>query len=114
LKESNAAAVAVQHVEAAVHIAWQMPLKVGAEVGLRPSLAEAMLLVKQERIVGVAPPALSVSLISSQLGPGTHAPSQDHMASRFAFGVAPVHFSWVPVPNLNRTKRRGDSCPGAT
>ncbi|KAM0826851.1 hypothetical protein ACQ4PT_068587 [Festuca glaucescens] len=62
LKERNAAAAAAQQVEAAAHIAWQMHLKAGAHVGIHPSLAEAMLLVKQERSIGVAPPA---SLVSS-------------------------------------------------
>jgi hypothetical protein len=38
---------------------------------------------------------------------------QVHMASQFASGAAPVHFSGAPVPDLNRTPRTGDSCPGA-
>jgi hypothetical protein len=107
LKESNAAAAAAQHVEVTQHIAWQVQLKAGAaQVGLRPSLAEAMLLVKQEWIIGVALPTLSVSSLSSQLCPGMPAPLQVHTASRFASGTAPVHF--------NGTPRSGDSFPGAT
>ena len=92
-----------------------MQVKAGvAQVGLHPSLAEAYMLVKREGIAGVAPPASSVSSVSSQLRPGTPAPLQVHAASRFASGVAPVQFNGAPVPDLNRTPRSGDSCPGAT
>jgi hypothetical protein len=84
LKERNAVAATAHHVEDNAHIAWLMQLKAGAQVGLHTSLAETMLLVKQERIVGVAPPTSSVSSVSFQLHPGTHAPSQVHTASWFA------------------------------
>jgi hypothetical protein len=73
-----------------------------------------MLFVKQERIVGVAPPALSVSSVSSQLHPGTPAPSQVHEVSRFASGTAPVQFNGAPGPDLNWTPRSSDPCPDAT
>jgi hypothetical protein len=46
-------------------MAWQMRLKAVAHVGLHPSLAETMLLVKQERIMRATPLASSVSLVSS-------------------------------------------------
>jgi hypothetical protein len=107
LKERNAAAAGQQ--------TWQMQVKAGvAQVGLHPSLAEAYMLVKREGIAGVTPPASSVSSVSFQLRPGTPAPLQVHPSSRFASGVAPVQFNGVPVPDLNRTPRSGDSCPGAT
>jgi hypothetical protein len=63
LKEKNAAAAAM---EATQHMAWQMQLKAGAsQVGLHQSIEEAMRLVKQEGIVGVTPPASSMSSVSS-------------------------------------------------
>ncbi|KAK1589989.1 hypothetical protein QYE76_017865 [Lolium multiflorum] len=114
LKEKTAAAANQQ--------AWQMQMKAGvAQVALHPSIAEGYMLVKREGIADVAPPASSVSSVSSQLRPGTPAPLQGHPASRFASGVAPVQFTGAPlhfngasVPELNRTPRSGDSCPGAT
>ncbi|KAK1668273.1 hypothetical protein QYE76_056432 [Lolium multiflorum] len=110
-KERNAAAAAME----ASQLAWQIQLKGGtAQVGLHPSLAEAYILIKREGIAGVAPPASSVSSVSSQLRPGTPAPVQVHAVSRFASGVAPVQFNGAPVPDLNRTPSSGDSCPGAT
>ncbi|KAK1695379.1 hypothetical protein QYE76_012076 [Lolium multiflorum] len=38
---------------------------------------------------------------------------QVHTASRFASGAASVHFNGASIPDLNRTPRSGDSCPGA-
>jgi hypothetical protein len=46
-----------------------MQLKANTQVGLHTGLEEAMLYVKQERILGVSPPASSVSSISSQMHP---------------------------------------------
>jgi hypothetical protein len=95
--------------------AWQIQMKAGvSQVALHPSLAEGYMLVKREGIAGVAPPATSVSSVSSQLRPGTPAPLQGHPASRFVSGVAPVQFNGAPIPDLNRTPKSGDSCPGAT
>jgi hypothetical protein len=91
-----------------------MQVKVGAHVGLHPGLAVAMLFFKQERIMGVAPPASLVGSVSSQLRPGTPAPSQVHAASRFASGAAPVQFSGAQVLDLNRMPRSGDSCLAVT
>jgi hypothetical protein len=65
LKDMNAVAAAAQQVEAAAHITWQMQLKVRAHIGPHLCIGESMLLVKQERIMGVAPPASSVSSVSS-------------------------------------------------
>ncbi|KAK1699490.1 hypothetical protein QYE76_016187 [Lolium multiflorum] len=86
-----------------------------------PSDLSGGLHARQERgIAGVAPPA-SVSSVSSQLRPGTPAPLQVHPALRFVSGLPPVQltgapeqFNGVAVPDLNRTPRSGDSCPGAT
>ncbi|KAK1693037.1 hypothetical protein QYE76_009734 [Lolium multiflorum] len=84
-------------------------------------LSGGYMLVKREGIAGVAPPASSVSSISSQLRPETPAPLQGHPASRVASGVAPVQFTdaplpfnGAPVPDLNRTPRSGYSRPSAT
>ncbi|KAK1663132.1 hypothetical protein QYE76_051291 [Lolium multiflorum] len=58
LKEKTAAAANQQ--------AWQMQMKAGiAQVALHPSLAEGYMLVKREGIAGVAPPASSMSSVSS-------------------------------------------------
>jgi hypothetical protein len=63
---------------------WQMQMKAGvAQVALHSSLAEGYMLVKREGIAGVAPPASSVSSVSSQLRPETPAPLQGHPVSRF-------------------------------
>jgi hypothetical protein len=86
LKERNAAAAGQQ--------AWQMQVKAGvAQVGLHPSLVDAYMLVKREGIAGVAPPASSMSSVSSQLRPGIPAPLQGHPSSQFAVGVVPVQFN---------------------
>ncbi|KAK1692359.1 hypothetical protein QYE76_009056 [Lolium multiflorum] len=112
----------VKTVAAANQQAWQMQIKAGvAQVALHPTLAEGYMLVKREGIAGVAPPASSVSSVSSQLRPRTPAPLQGHPASRFASGLPPVkltgtaeQLNGAAVPDLNRTPRSGDSCPGAT
>ncbi|KAK1687152.1 hypothetical protein QYE76_048000 [Lolium multiflorum] len=72
------------------------------------------MVVKREGIAGVSPLASSVSSVSSQLRHGTPAPLKVHPTSRVTSGVAPVQFNGAPVPDLNRTPRSGDSCPGAT
>jgi hypothetical protein len=95
--ERNAAAAAM---EATKHMAWEMQLKASAaQVGLHPSFAEAMLLVKREGIIGVAPPASSVSSVSSQLRPGTPTPLQDQ---RGVSGVAPVQFTFSSMGDNTR------------
>ena len=83
---------------------------------MKSNAAEAILYVKQERLVGVAPPASSVSSVDSQmprqLGPGTPSPGPHvHAASRFASGAStPVQFNGSPSINLNRTPKSGESC----
>jgi hypothetical protein len=105
----------IKTAAAANQQAWQMQIKAGvAQVALHPTLAEGYMIVKREGIAGVAPPASSVSSVSSQLRPGTPAPLQGHAASRFASGLPPVKLTGAAVPDLNRTPRSGDSCPGAT
>ena len=112
----------IKNAAAANQQAWQMQIKAGvAQVALHPTLAEGYMLVKREGIAGVTPPASSVSSVSSQLRPGTPAPLQVHPALRFVSGLplvqltgAPEQFNGAPVPDLNRTPRSGDSCPGVT
>jgi hypothetical protein len=65
LKKRNAAAAAAQQAQVAAQMAWQMQVKANAHVGLHPGHAEVMLFVKQERTLGVAPSASSVSSVSS-------------------------------------------------
>jgi hypothetical protein len=66
---------------------------------MHTGLTEVMLYIKQERILGVVPPALSVSSLSSQMRPGMSIPCvRVHTASRFASGPAPVQFNGIQFP----------------
>jgi hypothetical protein len=69
-------------------------------------LGEAMLFVKQERILGIAPLASSVSLVSSHLHPRMHVPYQVHAASRFATDAETVQFNGAQFPTLIGCEKR--------
>jgi hypothetical protein len=99
----------------AAQMAWAIEAKANDQVGLHPGLAEAMLYVKQERIVAIAPSPSSVSSVSSLMRPGMpSARAQVLAASRFASGAAPVQFNGAPIPDLNQMPRIGDLCLAAT
>jgi beta-phosphoglucomutase-like phosphatase (HAD superfamily) len=115
LKGRKDRTMVAQQAMVATQMAWEIEAKANDQVGLYPGLAEAMLSVKQERIVAISPSPSSVSSVSSLMRPGTpSARAQVLAASRFASGAAPVQFNGAPIPDLNQMPRSGDLCPAAT